>query len=566
MDPRCLFLGILSTATSVGITARILSEKRSIDTPEGTSIMAAAVIDDVLGIICLAIVMGVIGLNSASDSASVWKHIGVIAIKTLGVWIAFTVAGLVCAHYFARFLKLLREGAGLAVLSFGASLLLAGIFEKCGLAMIIGAYVTGLSLSKTDITYTVQDNLRGLYDFLVPVFFVVMGMLVDVRTLADWDTLKFGILYSILAILAKIIGCMLPALLMNFTPLGAVRIGIGMIPRGEVALIIAGIGATTMMKLNGEDVPIVDTRLFGVAIIMTLVTTVVAPPLLSFVLGLKGRSVRHEKADAGSTRLCFPMPSYTVRDFLVRELVSNFMQEGFRHSEYSIDHSVINFRKERTTFNMTMNGNEISFECSPVDVPTIKAILNETSFELYQNLEKLRSMTLPEAGSKVLDGKELGQCIIPYTANAGYSLAKIIPENCAITDLQSTTYRDALEEIARHLFRCGYINSFNECLNDILAREELSSTVLSGGIAMPHAKSNSVISMVSVIALCKIPVKADAPEADEVHIIVLTVSPKDHQSPYMQYIAHIASVLHKYPDMEKLRSIASPEELRKQFI
>ncbi len=95
MDPRCLFLGILGTATSVGITARILSDKKKIGTPEGVTIMAAAVIDDVLGIICLAVILGIVSAGSSAGGAVDWAKIGVISIKCIGIWLGATVIGLV---------------------------------------------------------------------------------------------------------------------------------------------------------------------------------------------------------------------------------------------------------------------------------------------------------------------------------------------------------------------------------------------------------------------------------------------------------------------------------------
>ncbi|MBR7156267.1 MAG: cation:proton antiporter, partial [Lentisphaeria bacterium] len=228
MDPRCLFLGILSTATSVGITARILSERKSIDSPEGTTIMAAAVIDDVLGIICLAIVMGITGVSTQGGSID-WENIGMIAVKSFGIWLGVTAAGLVLAHKTAAFLKLFGSSKVFSILSFGLALLLAGLFEQAGLAMIVGAYVTGLCLSKTDIAFSIQRHLESIYAFLVPVFFVVMGMMVDIRVFADGGVLTFGLIYSALAIAAKIIGCALPAYMMNFNSTGALRIGMGMI-------------------------------------------------------------------------------------------------------------------------------------------------------------------------------------------------------------------------------------------------------------------------------------------------------------------------------------------------
>lgn len=120
MDPRCLFLGILCTATSVGITARILSEKKSIDSPEGVTILAAAVIDDVLGIICLAIVMGISNRQRFRGGHVNWGGIAWIAVKSFGIWLGVTLLGLVLAHKIAAFLKWFKSAATFSILALGA--------------------------------------------------------------------------------------------------------------------------------------------------------------------------------------------------------------------------------------------------------------------------------------------------------------------------------------------------------------------------------------------------------------------------------------------------------------
>lgn len=560
MDPRALFMGILSTATSVGITARILSDKKSMDTPEGTTIMAAAVIDDVLGIICLAIVMGLV--NAATDSAAQgvsWAAIGWITFKSIALWLGFTAAGLLCAHPLAKLLRKSCSGHAYAILAMAIALLLGGFFQNCGLAMIIGAYVAGLTFSKTDLSFSIQDHLHSLYDFLVPIFFVIMGMTINITVFADMQTLKYGLIFSLLAVVGKIVGCMLPALFMNFNLLGAMRIGIGMIPRGEVALIIAGIGATTMMTVNGQKVPIVDQEFFGIAIIMTMMTTLVAPPLLSLILTVGGKGVRKEKPNLKILHIDFPMPSLTVRDFLIRELVTNFRMEGYRHSKYSADSNQINFRKGPDAFTMTANGNNISFEYSAGDQATIMSVLNETTVELYHDMDEIQRLSIPHTAEQHYSQ------IVPYTGKDEAALSSIIPQNCAIVDLQADSYKGALEELIRHLFRCGYVNSFDECLEDVMQRENLETTVMEGGLALPHARSNSVDKMVSVIALCRTD-RITGPENHEpINLIVLTVTPKNRNSPYMQYISHIASLLCN-TDMKAIMQITDPAQLRKRFL
>ena len=128
-DAPCLFLGIISTATSVGITARILSEKRKLDSPEGVTILAGAVIDDVLGMILLAIGMGIISASQGSGEID-WGHIGLIAFKAISVWLAATALGLLAARKISGLLKGFGDRSVIAVMALGLSMLLAVLFEE----------------------------------------------------------------------------------------------------------------------------------------------------------------------------------------------------------------------------------------------------------------------------------------------------------------------------------------------------------------------------------------------------------------------------------------------------
>ncbi|HPG32159.1 MAG TPA: cation:proton antiporter, partial [bacterium] len=242
-DPRCLFLGVISAATSVGITTRILSEKKKLESPEGVTIMAGAVIDDVLSIIMLAIVLGFsLSIKHTGVAVIDWNEIYAITLKSIIVCAGFTALGIMYSSKISKALKTIKNHTVYSVMAFGMALLLASVFEQTGLAMIIGAYIMGLTLSKTDLHYELQERLAPLYGFFVPIFFTVMGMLINVRLMFDKDILILGLVFSAGAVLAKIIGCGLPSFFLKFNALGALRIGLGMVPRGEVALIVAGIG------------------------------------------------------------------------------------------------------------------------------------------------------------------------------------------------------------------------------------------------------------------------------------------------------------------------------------
>jgi len=283
LDPVALFMGAIMTATSVGITARVLGDIRKLDTPEGVTILAGAVIDDVLGIIVLAIVVSL----GASGDVSL-GNLAVVGAKAMGFWLALMGVGILLARWISRFLSSFRSSGAAVALSLAIAFLAAALAEGFGLAMIIGAYSVGLALSNTEIAERVREPMESLYHVLVPVFFVVMGMLVDFGAMAA--VLVFGLVITLLAIVGKVIGCGAPALVVGFNRWGAARIGVGMMPRGEVALIVAGVGLSR---------GIIQSDVFGVSIMMTFVTTVVAPLVLVPVFQKGGAGVRRVPAAVG---------------------------------------------------------------------------------------------------------------------------------------------------------------------------------------------------------------------------------------------------------------------------
>lgn len=275
---HALFMGAILVATSVGITARVLSDIRKLDTPEGITILGAAVVDDVLGILVLAIVVNLVDSGTVSVSA-----ISLIALKAIGIWLALSAFFVYTAPWFARMWSWFRTPGSAAVLTLAAAFVAAVICESVGLAMIIGSYVVGLAFSNTPIAEKLIEELRGVYRVFVPVFFVLLGMLVDFRAMGHaW---QFGLVITIVAILGKLVGCGLASLGCGFNLLGATRVGVGMMPRGEVALIVAGYGLTR---------GVVDHDMFAVAILMTFATTFLAPIALVPIFKMPGSGLKEK--------------------------------------------------------------------------------------------------------------------------------------------------------------------------------------------------------------------------------------------------------------------------------
>jgi len=256
-----LFVGTLLTATSVSISARVLQELGRLRTREGTTILGAAVIDDVLGLVVLSLVVGLAG--------------GTDAVWPLVKMVLFLVVALAGGRYLVPQLSNWLKGhpaheVGLAVV---ISLVLAYAWaaeELGGVAAITGAYLAGLLVGRTEIHTWVHEDVSAVgYGFFIPVFFVVIGLDVHAQHLAAAPI--FTLLLLAVAVAGKVVGCGLGARAGGCTGEESVRVGVGMIARGEVALVVATLGL---------QAGVIDEALFATSIVMALATTLITPLLL----------------------------------------------------------------------------------------------------------------------------------------------------------------------------------------------------------------------------------------------------------------------------------------------
>lgn len=396
LSPPALFLGTVATATSVGLTARLLSERRKMGSPEGVTILAAAVFDDVLGIVVLALVVAVTRAKGSQSTPADWKHIALIGTKALGFWILFTAVGLLLARRLTHLLKRLRSMTTIASICVGLALLVAGLSEMAGLAMIIGAYIVGLSLSQTDIAYELQERLRPLYDFLIPIFFCVMGMLVNF--FAVKSVLLAAVFYGLAGIGAKIVGCGIPAWFTGFNLRGAVRIGTGMIPRAEVALIVAGIGLSSN---------IISPEVFGIAVSLTMLSTLLAPPLIVRAFqGGSGLRVAVEKRKEEEIRsVSLDLPSAELAEFLVSRINRAFRNEEYFVHRLHTDTPTWQIRKEDISFTIIQDDRRVILNMPARYQHIARFIVLEEILNLSEFLESVRKMQSPEdMGAQLLKG------------------------------------------------------------------------------------------------------------------------------------------------------------------
>jgi Kef-type K+ transport system membrane component KefB len=277
-----LFLGATLTATSVGITARVLQDLGRSQSTEARIILGAAVIDDVLGLVMLAVVSGLVAAADAGGTLSLTEVLVVLAKAAAFLVGALALGTRLSPGAFALASRLRARGvlisAGLAF-----CFLLSWLASAVGLAAIVGAFAAGLILEDVHYREFVRRGEHGLEEllhpvsqFLVPIFFVVMGMRTDLTALASGPTLGLAAALTVAAVAGK-----------QICGLGVVRrgvdrvsVGIGMVPRGEVGLIFASIGVE--LTLGGR--PLLDERVFSGVVAMVIVTTLLTPPALRWSL------------------------------------------------------------------------------------------------------------------------------------------------------------------------------------------------------------------------------------------------------------------------------------------
>jgi Kef-type K+ transport system membrane component KefB len=284
---EALLVGAALTATSIAITVKVLKDIGKSKTAESGVLIGAAVIDDVLGLVVLAIVQGV-----AKSGQLDLVGIGIVALVSVVFWVALILVGvfviarvidrlcprLDCPRYSSPEGSLMpgnhcplkcngTQEASAIAMCFGYAYLAL----LAGLSPILGAFAAGMSIAETRILPTIHEVTEKINFIVAPLFFVVIGTMVDLRGLTA-SSLIFAVLLIAVAMLGKIIGCSLPMYLLSRDWRGSLIVGIGMMSRGEVGLIIAGIGAQS---------GIFSSEVFSAVVFMVIVTTIVTPVVLS---------------------------------------------------------------------------------------------------------------------------------------------------------------------------------------------------------------------------------------------------------------------------------------------
>lgn len=296
-----LFIGATLTATSVGITARVLKDINQSRSKEAKVILGAAVIDDILGLVILAVISGIIKTsNSGGEMQSL--DILIVCAKAIGFVLVSLAVGAYLSPKIFFVVRNMRVSGVLLTVALMICFGMAWAAAQMGLAAIVGAFSAGLILEEvhyqaypTFRDSTIEHLIQPIATFLVPIFFVRMGMLVDVQHFGNISVLAYAGILTLVAFIGKQV-C---GLVVKDKSISKIAVGLGMVPRGEVGLIFAGIGAA----LSLDGVPVVSPEVYSAVVIMVMVTTLVTPPALKWSLEQKFGSPDDEiSKTAGAAR------------------------------------------------------------------------------------------------------------------------------------------------------------------------------------------------------------------------------------------------------------------------
>lgn len=274
---EAVFVAAAMVATSVGITARVLQDLKVLKSRAAQIIVGAAVFDDILGMVLLAVVVSI-----SSGTGVHWVHLAVVIAEAIGFTLLMIYVGPGVVGRLRPGLYRLSTPDAPLVLALATCLLLSVAAAKIGMAAIVGAFFAGLILADYSPEWKLGPRVHGINEFLTPFFFFTMGTRLDLRVF-NTDALVVAGVISFLALVTKIIGCGLPML--NEGWQNALKVGVGMTPRGEVALIVALIG----LQMN-----MISQRAYAIVVFMTGTTTLVALPLLRYLFRGDGVTRPHD--------------------------------------------------------------------------------------------------------------------------------------------------------------------------------------------------------------------------------------------------------------------------------
>ncbi len=522
IDRRVIFFAALSVSTSLGVQARILHEQHKMATPEGVAVVSASLMQDGFAIVFLAIALAVGGIELGRDADA--SFVATVLPVTL-LALAILVGGGAAAYLGApRLARLFRERLSpnlFAVVVVGTTLFVSALFEAFGVASIIGAYIIGIAFSRTDMGDVLAEKTQPISEFFVPILYVVMGMLVDWRVLFEPRILLPGIGFALLSAAAKIVGSGVPALASGFNRLGALRVGLGTVCRGEVALIIASVGLAL-----GDF----SAEIFQVMVVMIVVSVALGAPALSLALRHSGSGTRGRWGERDTEVTRMDLPNEELSDLITDGILRVAEDDGFFVHRLELAGTVYRLRRDDIYLTINRDPTSLQIVSDPSDTGLAKTMLYEVIVHVRDRVARITEVTVPEALRRDVAGG----------GTTAVNLRDYIVPAAAFVALEATDKEGAIRELVAGLARAGRITDNEQVFRDVMEREATVSTGMEHGLAIPHARTAGVNGMAVAIGIAPGGIDFQALDDKPARIIFLIASSPDDRGPHLQLLAAIA--------------------------
>ncbi|MFW6234728.1 MAG: cation:proton antiporter [Spirochaetota bacterium] len=546
-NPVVLFFAGISISTSLGVQARILSDYHKLDTPEGRVIMESSLLQDGLAITILAITMAILSFEGDSGAAGLFAGAVPIFVQALLVWIIGFSLVIGFAPQIANLLKRLGAPAAVAAIpALALALLFSGSFELAGIASIIGAYGVGAALSRTDVVDLVQERMRPVADFFVPLLYAILGMFIDVSVILTPHVLFAGLLFALVSGLAKVVGSGIPAMRVGFNLTGALRIGVGTVSRGEVALI---------MGLVGDASGLISSERFDIIAIMTITSILVGSPLFSALTKHAGTGRSDTDTEVQPAVVSLDVPNEEIADLVRAGLLRLFTADGYIVHRLELDKVLYRVRRDNVMFTFTLKGTCIELSGDSRDEGMLRTALYETLVHVSERVSRMAEMTVPEelrrgaAEAKGRDSIRIGDYLSPQQVS--------IP-------LHAESPEEVIHELAA-LLPADAVLDQEMVAADVIRREQQTGTGMEHGLAIPHAKTDGVSRMVCAVGIIPDGIDFQAVDQKPSNIVVLIASPKNSKGPHLQFLAALVQRLRQENAREAILASRTPDEVVQAF-
>lgn len=521
-DRRVIFFAALSVSTSLGVQARILHEHNKMTTPEGVAIVSSSLMQDGFAIVFLAIALAVGGIELGRDAdASFLATVLPVTLLALGILIGGGALVYLAAPRLARVFSTRLSSNLFAVLVVGLTLFVSALFEAFGVAAIIGAYIIGIAFARTDMGDVLAEKTQPISEFFVPILYVVMGMLVDWRVLFEPRILLPGVGFALVSATAKIVGSGVPAIASGFNRLGALRVGLGTVCRGEVALIIASVGLAL-----GDF----SAEIFQIMVVMIVVSVALGAPALALSFRISGSGTRGGwgERDTEVTRL--DLPNEELSDLITDGILRVAEDDGFFVHRLELAGTVYRLRRDDVYLTINRDPTSLQITSDPRDTGIAKTMLYEVIVHVRDRVARITEVTVPKALRRDVAGG----------GSAAVSLADYLASTAAITPLAAHSKEEAIQELVAALERSGSITDSDQVFRDVMEREATVSTGMEHGLAIPHARTAGVVGMAVAVGVAPHGIDFQALDGQPTRIIFLIASSPQDRGPHLQLLAAIA--------------------------